>query len=260
MSVDMQTGAADAIRAELAAIGTRGSRLQRQQRRVRTATTLVAVAAVAVTTSAAALVASGLPGATTTSALGAETTATHTGPARIDMGTAPAGAGAVIVDLTCRNDVGMVQVQTRQGSSGLSCTSGGSVRIPDARLPSRGSTQFGVEASPATEWTATVQYASAVTSAWGVNARGQTYGVENADGHPDLVPATADDGRKGWALWTEWSAAEESGTVDVYESDGSTVIGHATVVVGADEVPLDQRYVDDLGSVATAAPTPTRRR
>lgn len=142
------------------------------------------------------------------------------------------------------------------GDSGLSCRDGGSVRIPDGALPASGSSTFGVQASPGTEWTATLQYASTVTSAWGVNAKGQTYGVENDSGHPDLVPATADDGTRGWALWDEWAAAEQSGTVDVYASDGTTVVGHARVSIGElDEVPLDQRYVDDLDSVATAPPT-----
>lgn len=257
MSRDMHPAAAATIRAELAAIGSGRSRLQQRQRRVRVTSSLVAVAALAVTTSAAALVAAGLPGSTAVTALGVETTGTHTGPALVDVGRAPEGARAVIVDLTCLNDVGMLNVPTIEGGMGLSCrgNSGGTVHIPDGRLPSAGTTAISIEASSGTQWKATVQYASAVTSEWAVNARGQTYGVENATGHPDLVPATADNGRKGWALWSEWYAAEKSGTVNVYESDGSTVIGHSEVVVGADEVPVDQRYIDDLQSVETTGPT-----
>lgn len=260
MSIDMHPGAADSIRSELAAIGTRRSGLQRLQRRTRVTASIVAVAAVAVTTSAAALIATGLPGSTATAALGATTTATRTGPARIEMGSAPAGAGAVIVDLTCLNTTGMVRVPTRAGDSGTSCRDRGTMHVVDGRLPASGTTTFRVDASRDTTWRATVQYASAVTSEWSVNAKGQTFGVENASGHPDLVPATADNGRRGWALWDQWSAAERTTTVDVYESDGTTVIGHAEVVVGMDEVPLDDGFVDDLGSIETAAPDPGQDR
>lgn len=257
MSRDMRPAAAAVIRAELAAIGSGGSRLQQRQRRVRVTSAVIAVAAVAVTTSAAALVAAGLPGSTAVTPLGQETTATHTGPALVDIGHAPQGAGAVIVDLTCLNDVGMVNVPTADGTAGLHCrgNSGGTAHVPDGRLPRAGSTTISVESSPGTRWRATVRYASAITSDWAVNAKGQTYGVANASGHPDLVPATADNGRTGWALWSEWYAAEKTGTVNVYESDGTTVIGRSEVVVGIDEVPLDQRYIDDLRSVETAGPT-----
>ena len=124
------------------------------------------------------------------------------------------------------------------------------MHVVDGRLPEHGTTTFSVEASAGTRWTATLQYATAVTSAWGVNGRGQTYGVPNASGQPDLVPATADDGRKGWIRSTDVDGG------DVVESDGTTVIGHVTVGV-AEEVPLDQGIIDDLHSVRTATPSPS---
>lgn len=254
MSTDMHPDTAAAIRSELSAIGTRHSNLQRRQRRARIAVSIAAVAAVAVTTSAAALVVAGLPGTTTTAAVGRTTTVTHTGPARVDIGDAPEGAGAVIVEVTCRNDVGMVTVPTAgQGASGVHCRMRQTMRVVDGRLPEHGTTTFSVEASAGTRWTATLQYATAVTSAWGVNGRGQTYGVPNASGQPDLVPATADNGRKGWIRSTDVDGG------DVVESDGTTVIGHTTVGV-AEEVPLDQGIIDDLDSVRTAPPTPAPTR
>lgn len=251
MSIDMNPEAAAAVRSELAAIGTRRSALQRQQRRARIAVSIASVAAIAVTTSAAAVVVAGLPGTTTTAAVGRTTTATHTGPALIDIGQAPDTAGAVIVDVRCLNDVGMIQVPTvGDGGTGLICREKGTMRIVDGRLPERGTTTFSIEASAGTRWTATLQYANAVTSDWAVNDKGQTYGVPNASGHPDLVPGTADNGRKGWVLWNEPDGG------DVYESDGTTVVGHWTVRV-AEEVPLDQRYIDEQESVQTARPSPS---
>lgn len=258
MSQDMHPAAAETIRAELAAIGTGRSRLQQRQRRVRVTSSLIAVAAVAITTSAAAIVAAGLPGSTTTSAFGkTTTTTTYTGPALIDIGRAPEGANAVIVDITCMNDVGMVTAPTDEGDAGFHCRDnrGRTARFLNGQLPAEGTTTISIGASPGTQWKATVQYGSAATSAWAVNANGQTYGVENASGHPDLVPARADNGRKGWALYSQWYEAEKPETVNVYESDGTTVIGQAEVGVVVPEVPLDQRYIDDLNSLETATPT-----
>ncbi|GAA0963891.1 hypothetical protein [Frigoribacterium faeni] len=261
MSHDMQPETSAAIRMELAALGTRASSLQRHQRRARVTASLVGVAAVALTTSAAALFVANAPGATVTSALGTTTTATHTGPALVDIGAAPATAGAVIIDVTCLNRVGVVQVPTDDGTStsGIDCSvsDSGTMHVTDGQLPD-GGTQFSVNASPGTTWRATLQYASSVTSEWGVNAQGQTYGIENRQGHPDLVPYTADNGRKGWVLWEKTFGADRVGTVDVYETDGVTVIGRATPPVGTlPEVPLDRGLIDDLESVETAVPSPS---
>lgn len=261
MSIDMQPETSAAIRAELTAIGTRGSTLHRRQRRARVTASLIGVAAVAATTSAAALVIAGVPGTTTTSILGATTTVTRIGPALIDIGRAPATAGTVIVDITCLSDSGMVQVATLDGStsSGVHCGGGGTgtLHVIDGQLPAAGTSTVSIQASPNTKWRAVLQYASAVTSEWGVNAQGQTYGVENQHGHPDLVPATADNGHKGWVLWDQTMGAEQSATVNVYESDGVTVVGHTSVEVGAPAAPLDQGYIDDLNSVTSATPTPS---
>jgi hypothetical protein len=260
-TTDMRPGAAATIRAELASIGTPDSRLQRAQRRTRVTASVVGVAAVALATSAAALVVTGMPGSTATDALGPTTTATRTGPALVDIGRAPETAGAVIVDVTCLSDSGMVQVSTGDGTTGagVSCSGDGPHRlhVVDGQLPSAGTTTFPVSSSPGTRWHAVLQYASSVTSRWSVNAKGQTFGIENQHGHPDLVPGRADDGRLGWVLWSETAGADEPGTVDVYESDGETVIGHQTADAGTmPEVPLDQRYIDELRSVSAPATPP----
>lgn len=260
-TTDMPAGAAATIRAELASIGTPGSRLQRAQRRTRVTASVVGVAAVALATSAAALVVTGMPGSTATDALGSTTTVTRTGPAQVDMGRAPETAGAVIVDITCLSESGMVQVPTGDGTTGagVSCSGDGPHRlhVVDGQLPSAGTTTFPVSSSPGTRWHAVLQYASSVTSRWSVNAKGQTFGIENQHGHPDLVPGRSDDGRLGWVLWSETAGAEEPGTVDVYESDGETVIGHQTAEAGTlPELPLDQRYIDELNSVSAPATPP----
>ena len=83
-----------------------------------------------------------------------------------------------------------------------------------------------LETDAGTAWTIKAQYASAVTSAWKVNANGQTYGVPNESGVPDLSAAQATNGEVGYILQDElWGFAGDKGFINVYESDGTTVIG-----------------------------------
>ncbi|BDZ51444.1 hypothetical protein GCM10025867_36850 [Frondihabitans sucicola] len=256
---DMNPSAADAIRAELSAIGTKGSYLQRRQRRGRAVVALAGLVVIAGATTGAAIAAINLPGSTTTAPLGTVTNATGTGPAFVDLGPVPKQAGSVMVTITCLNDVGTVIVATTTpgGGEGVACAGGRGrpIKVRDAQLPAAGSTEIGIASSPTTKWKVTAQYASSATSPWGVNASGQTYGVENQHGHPDLVPATADNGKKGYVFWQESMGAEKTTTFDVYESDGKTVIGHTSVEVGTGagaSVPLDPR----LFPTDIATPTP----
>ncbi|KRF33570.1 hypothetical protein [Yonghaparkia sp. Soil809] len=70
-----------------------------------------------------------------------------------------------------------------------------------------------------------------------VNERGETYGSANGSQVPDLLAAPTDDGQIGYVRVSELELARnvagslESGerVVDVYASDGETIIGAFTV-------------------------------
>lgn len=70
-----------------------------------------------------------------------------------------------------------------------------------------------------------------------VNENGETYGSANGASVPDLLAAPTDDGKLGYVRVNELELARnvagslESGirVVDVYASDGETVIGQFTV-------------------------------
>lgn len=223
---------AGAVRAELVSIGTKNSRLQHNQRRSRALVLTIGAVAIAGAITGAAIVVNNLPGTTTVAPLGGVVAATRTGTGALDLGPVPARAGAVIVDLTCLNKQGTVTVQTKPqvGSTGSSVSVDCSLRtepvhIDDGLLPKAGSTSITVTADPDTTWRATAQYASSSTTAWGVNANGQTYGVPNGNGLPDLQAARATNGKQGYILTAELFAFEGSGHINVYGSDGTTVIG-----------------------------------
>jgi hypothetical protein len=94
-----------------------------------------------------------------------------------------------------------------------------------------------VSTSPDARWKLTVTYVVAHTTPWGVNAKGETYGVTNAQGMPDLVEVIANNGKIGYSyrdqlLGPQPKNPEEAlhwhptpHAIPVYESDGRTVIG-----------------------------------
>lgn len=225
---------AAAIRQELIATGTKTGSLVRQQRRIRVVAALVGGVALVGAVTGAALIVAALPGQTITAPVGTAVTATHTGTASIDLGPAPHNASVVILDITCLS-AGTYTVPLRitgpeEGASvSADCTKTGighTTHINDGLLPAEGSTSITITADPGTSWKATARYASRATSAWGVNANGQTYGVGNDNGLPDLEAAQATNGKVGYIYSKELLRSQSSSRyLDVYESDGVTVIG-----------------------------------
>lgn len=190
----LRASVADAIENELAALGTSNSRLQRNQRHARRVVGILGtVAGAAALTGGAGLVI-GFPGETTTTPIGSVVSGTYTGTASLDLGAAPADAGAVILDVTCIGGGGVIEVPLN-GRNAESVSWDCDVRqdtthIIDGKLPDPGATTITITADPGTRWTVTAQYATTSTTEWGVNANGQTYGVPNENGVPDLSPAS----------------------------------------------------------------------
>lgn len=250
-TTEMDTDFASAVRAELTAIGTTRSHLQRHQRRTRALAIGVGALALAGTTTGAALIVSGLPGVTTVGPLGHSVTVTHTGTGSIDLGPAPENAAVVVIDLTCVSDSGQVAYLTvpEEDAGG---TGGGAfcdvvrdtMHIPNGMLPPAGSTSITITAQPGTTWTASAQYGTSTSSAWGINANGQTYGLPNSQGTPDLQAVWTVDGERGYVYPDEYSQGDVDRPVNIYKSDGTTVIDQMVteivpnIPVGMSRIPL----------------------
>lgn len=226
----LDTVRAAAIERELAALGTPASQLQRRQRRTRGISILAGSLAMTGALTGAAVIVNGLPGATTTSPLGEPVSGSHVGTANVDLGPVPAESEVVILDVTCTEGGTITVPLAGPGNRTVdwNCSDPlltGTVHITDGLLPSPGTTHITITADPGTEWTVTARYGSSVTTEWGVNSNGQTYGVPNDNGVPDLVAAQATNGAQGYYLDAEMMAFEGEGFINVYESDGTTVIG-----------------------------------
>lgn len=258
---ELDTDFAAAIRGELAAVGTKASRLQRRQRRTRLAVAgVIAIGAMA--TTGAAIAVTGFPGTTTVAPIGTVVAVARTGTATIDLGPAVHGANTVILDVTCISGTGAISVPSTSGFSqdaaGKTTPMVGTSEWDCATRPTTvhikngflapGSTSITVSAEPGTAWKALARYGGATTTSWGVNAHGQTYGAPNAkNGFPDLQGAQATNGRLGFISVKEFSAFRGIGCIDVYEADGSTVIGRfgiGTVSCGSDPAATTSPHQD----------------
>ena len=185
-----------------------------------------------------------LPGGQAVTELGAPITQTHTGSGTVELGPVPSGATNVSVTLRC------LSAGTYDFPDGASVTCsaanvGASSGITTYSLSlTPGEHALTISTAADNRWQLTAQYVNQVTTAWKINANGQTYGVENSQGAPDLIAAIANNGRQGYIEKSELDAVSctdvaspaealkcqqaHAGTttdIPVYDSDGTTVIG-----------------------------------
>jgi hypothetical protein len=187
------------------------------------------------------------PGAPLDTQLGNIIVVTRTGSATIDIGPAPATATNVSLTLTCLS-VGTFDFP--DGSS-MTCspplsTAAGSGQSTEVIPLQPGQHTVTIDTSANASWTLQATYVNRVTTSWGTNASGQTYGVTNQNGTPDLVAVSIDQGKvQGYVKASDincasgnyvvhspaqalaWDAASKNRNISipVYESDGKAVIG-----------------------------------
>ena len=203
------------------------------------------------------------PGAPLDTQLGNIIVVTRTGSATIDIGPAPATATNVSLTLTCLS-VGTFDFP--DGSS-MTCspplsTAAGSGQSTEVVPLQPGQHTVTIDTSANASWTLQAVYVNRVTTPWGTNASGQTYGVTNQNGTPDLVAVIIDQGKvQGYVKASDlncasgnyvvhspaqalaWDAASKNRNISipVYESDGKTVIGVFVIDGGGSDattVPL----------------------
>ena len=190
------------------------------------------------------------PGAPLDTPLGAAVTATHTGSATIDLGPRPAGATDVSLTLTCLT-VGTFDFPNGSSVSCSAADLSNPTVAPQASevVPlSPGIDTVTIDTSANASWTLQALYVNRVTTHWGINASGQTYGVANQNGTPDLIAVVIDQGKtQGYLEASElncasggdvqsiaqalaWDKQNRNISIPVYESDGTTIIG--TFIIG----------------------------
>lgn len=186
-----------------------------------------------------------LPGSDQVTTYGNPTGGEFTGTSTLDLGSRPAGATSVSIEFTCLSPGAF----TFPDGAAETCDENTMERPATYRmtLPS-GQHAITITATPGARWKINASYSSAVATAWGVNARGETFGVENEKGTPDLIAVIATNGKQGYAYARDMAAVTGVGptspedaaslsaanagktmTVPVYESDGTTLLGQFTI-------------------------------
>jgi hypothetical protein len=200
------------------------------------------------------------PGAPIDTQLGNFVSATRTGTATIDLGPRPATANDLSLKLTCVS----VGTFTFPNGSNLSCdatdvSNSQIFRTASEVVPlSPGVDSVTITTRANASWTLQVAYVNQVATSWGVNASGQTFGVQNQQGTPDLLAVVINQGAThGYvesselncaaggdvqtpaeALTWDKVSANRSVSIPVYESNGTTVIGTFVVGDASQFVPL----------------------
>ncbi len=188
-----------------------------------------------------------LPGAPVDTTLGNIVTATRTGSATINIGVPPAGANDLSLTLTCLTP-GKFNFPNGSSETCDAADVGQRARLSQASevVPiTPGADSVSIDASPNASWTLQAMYVNRVTTSWGTNANGQTYGVANQNGTPNLIAVAINQGRtQGYvkasdlncasggdpsspaqALAWQQQNANRNITIPAYESDGTTIIG-----------------------------------
>ncbi len=177
------------------------------------------------------------PGAPSDTQLSHAVSVTRTGTATIDLGPAPSRANAVSLTLTGLS-VGTFHFP---GASSLGC-SPSDISDPGPEgctamevVPLQpGQRTVTITTGANASWRLRAMYVHQVITAWKTNAHGQTYGVPNKHGFPDLVAVEFDHGRSGYVTLTDFLCPKavngENFAIPVYTSNGTTRIG--TFIVG----------------------------
>lgn len=211
----------------------------------------VGMSAVLVAAGAVGATASGLlplPGGRNVDTLAESVSTTVTGTGVLDAGPPPAEATALSLVLVC-DTTGRFAFP--DGAS-MVCDVPGSAAGYELPLAAAADGRIRINADAGARWTLAATWVRSTTTEWARNATGDTYGVENENGAPDLIAVQATNGTFGYVHRDDledadgttasksfrspadalaWQA-EYGGRITyipVYESDGTTVIGEFQV-------------------------------
>lgn len=190
-----------------------------------------------------------LPGGDVVSDVSSPVLVTETGSGDVELGPPAEGVTHVSLDLSCLTagafyfEDGASLVCTEADLEGPPPTAGYSIPI----TPDKTFVHIRTD-NPDAQWQLKATYVTQTPTEWALNAKGETYGVPNDNGSPDLVAVFATSGEQGYAYAKEldeasgvnaaagFSSPEEAlawqeerrgktFSVPVYESDGETLIG-----------------------------------
>jgi hypothetical protein len=184
-----------------------------------------------------------IPGGERVTPLAAPVTTTYAGTATVELGSPPEGATGIQLELTCLTP-GWFEFPDGASSS-CSEEDAASDRLgwTSYTIPlAPGQDSVTIKANPESRWQLTAKYVKQERTRLGVNAKGETYGVESQEnGTPDLIAVMATNGQSGYAYARDlnggamptspedavknFSTPRAPREIPVFQSDGETQIG-----------------------------------
>ena len=188
------------------------------------------------------------PGAPITTELDSTVETSGSGSQTIELGEPPEGATGVALDFSCE-DPGSFTFGA--GGAGMTCSvedvgSGSGRAWGNLPLGVFDGTGFTVGAPEGARWNVALTYVNETVTEWSTNEDGDTFGVINQEGEPDLIAVIATNGAEGYVRAEDLAAADGSALdfaspdealewqesmrgqtveIPVYLSDGRTMIG-----------------------------------
>jgi hypothetical protein len=184
-----------------------------------------------------------IPGGEKVTPLASPVTTTYTGTATVELGTPPEGATGIQMELTCLTpgrfefpDGAASICSASDTTSPRSGWSGYTIGL------AAGQDSVTIKTDPGARWQLTAEYIKQERTPLGVNAKGETYGVESQqNGTPDLIAVMATNGQSGYAYASDlyggpmptspedavknFSTPLPPREIPVFQSDGETQIG-----------------------------------
>jgi hypothetical protein len=235
VTTEMDPGFTSALREVLVNQVTASAAVKHRRRYIRGGMGIAAVALVATGTALASGTFDVPPGSDVAVSVAPAVDFTGRGTQEVPIGAPPQGANRIGLQFTCLSAGAFVfpdgaSVRCDAADAGQSTTT--------YNLPISGRS-FTISAPGGGRWHLVAQYARVHTTEWGVNDDGQTYGVINDRGTPDLVAVIATNGRSGYVYAAQLrdasdevrspaeaiSSQAKTTSIPVYEADGQTPVG-----------------------------------
>lgn len=156
-----------------------------------------------------------LPGAPQLVALGEAVEGQGVGPGSVELGAAPESATSIGLEIWCVtagtftfNDGSTFSCAVTEVGQGVTLT-----------MPlSAGEHAVTIDTEVGGGWRISAAYVNSTTTPWAVNGRGDSYGVANESGSPDLLAVETTDGQLGYVYADELAEADGTAAAEGFTS------------------------------------------
>lgn len=158
-----------------------------------------------------------LPGTTEATAVSTPAVGSFVGTDALALGPRPAEASGIALSFNCLTAGSF----TFDDGAGVTCSTPADASDPTTYvlgLDSVEGEKVTVTTAPESAWNLTATYVTAGITAWGVNDSGQTYGVINEHGEPELIAVIATNGEQGYVLRRDLEDANGTTAMREFES------------------------------------------